>query len=270
MIPLLALEYRKLWGQRSVRLALLAMLLLPFIWLLAALLNRSASGGGAFVVPVYNLALVSGWQMPSLTLITTAQFLLPLFIAVSCAELIGAEAMHGTLAPLVLRPLNRVTVLVAKLIVALSYPALLLLVLLAASLLSGAGFGFGDFSGGSGLGAGGFVGQGPITGGAAALEVARGFALAAVTLMPIAALALLFGVVYLNTAAAALATIATLLVMRLLTVFPEAVQKLLLTTHLDAYLRLSPADVVNSLTLLIIYTVGFGVLAVFTFERKDV
>lgn len=258
MIPLLALEYRKLWGYRSVRLGLIAMFILPWIWSLAPRLQQ-----------VYNLVLVSGWQVPALTLITTAQFLLPLFIAVTCAELIGADAAQGTLAPLVLRPVNRVSVLASKLVVALSYPAILLAVLLLASLLAGVRLGFGDFTGGTGLGVGGFVGQGVTTAGLALAETLRGYGLAALTLMPIAALALLFGVVYLSTAAAALATIATLLVMRLLTVFPEAMQQFLLTTHLDAYLRQGSA-VTTSLVLLIIYTLGFGLLAVFTFERKDV
>ncbi|PYE55183.1 ABC transporter permease [Deinococcus yavapaiensis] len=259
MLSLIALEYRKLIGFRSVRLALIVAVLLPWIWSFAPRLQD-----------VYNLILVSGWQVPALALITAAQFLLPIFVAVTSAELIGSEISSGTLAPLLLRPLSRSKLLAAKLLTALTYPLLLVGVLLLASLLAGARFGFAEFAGGTGFGATGFVGQGLLSPSAALGDIVRGFLLAAATLMPIAALALLFGVLYLNTAAAALATIATLLLMRLLVVFPINFQQLLLTTHLDAYVQPDPSAVTRSLILLAIYTVGFGLLSVFTFERKDV
>jgi len=259
MLSLILLEYRKIFGFRSVRLALIVLLILPWIWSFAPRLQE-----------IYGLVLVSGWQVPSLALVTSAEFLLPIFIAVTSAELVGHEMSQGTLAPLLLRPVSRSRLLGAKLITALTYPVLLLLVLFAASMLAGLRLGFGDFAGGTGLGAGAWVGQGMLTPGGAVAELARGYGLASLTLMPIAALAMLFAVMYLNTAAAALGTIATLLLMRLLVVFPEGVQKLLLTSHFGAYLSQNPRDVQQSLLLLTIYTVGFTLLALFTFERKDV
>lgn len=264
MTTLITLEFRKLIGFRSVRLALLVMLLLPWLWTGAAQLYPSG------LARVYNLALISGWQVPALLLMTTTQFLLPLFIAMTCAELLGSEISAGTLAPLLLRPISRSRLMGAKLVVALVYPALLLLALLVGSLLAGLPFGLGGFVGGSGLGPGGFVGQGPLSAGAALAETLRGYGLAAITLMPVAALSLLCAVIYLNTAAAALATVAALSIMRLLVIFPDNFQKLLLTTHLGMYLDQNPGSVGQSLLLLIIYTVGFSLLAIFTFERKDV
>ncbi|MFC4456304.1 ABC transporter permease [Deinococcus sonorensis] len=258
MLTLLALEFRKLSGARSVRLAVLVCLLLPWLWSLAPRLQQ-----------IYGLTLVSGFQVPALALITTVQFVLPLFVALSCAELIGTEVAQGTLAPLLLRPLDRNRVILAKLLAALLYPALLLVVLLIGSLLAGLRLGYTDFAGGSGLGPGGFVGQGLLSSGAALLQVLRGYLLAAVVMLPVSALSLLFGVTFLNTTAAALATLATLNIMRLLTVFPEAIQKILLTTHLDLFLR-QGSDIVQPMILLLIYTVGFGVMAVFAFDRRDV
>ena len=259
MLNLFWLEYRKLLGFRSVWLALGVCLILPWIWSFAPRLAE-----------VYNLTLVSGWQVPALALVTGADYLLPILIGVTAAELIGSEVALGTLAPTLLRPVSRAKLLLVKIAAALTYPALLLSVLLGASMLAGLRLGFGEFAGGTGLGPGGWVGQGLLGPTQALLEILRGYGLATLTLMPIAALALLFGVIYLNTAAAALASIATLLLMRLLIVFPENFQKLLLTSHLTAYLPQQAQAVQQSLILLAIYTVGFTLLALFTFERKDV
>ena len=97
--------------------------------------------------------------------------------------------------------------------------------------------------------------------------MARSFLLDALALMPIAALALLFAVLYLNTAAAALATLATIQIMNMLVVFPEALQKILITTYLDLYAR--QGDLTQPIILMVIYTVGFSLLAVFAFEKRD-
>ena len=256
MLTLITLEFRKLLTSRSVRLAALLCVLLPWIWPLAPRLKA-----------VYNLVIVSGWQVPTLALETIAPFLLPLLVALTCAEMIGTEISQGTLAPLMLRPIDRSRIILAKLIAALIYPAILLLILFLASLVAGLRFGFGDFSGGTGLGPGLFVGVGQLTSGAAFAEVARAYLLAALSLMPIAALSLLFAVIYLNTAAAALATLATINIMTLLVVFPEAIQKILITTYLDLFSR--QGDITQPIILMVIYTIGFSLLAIFAFEKRD-
>ena len=113
--------------------------------------------------PGQAVALVSGWQLPFISIFTSIQFLLPLFIAVMAAEMIGAEVAHGTLAPLLLRPVDRTRVILSKLIVAITYPFVLLLVTLLGSLIAGLPLGYGNFQGGTGLGAGGLVGVGTLT-----------------------------------------------------------------------------------------------------------
>jgi ABC-2 type transport system permease protein len=256
MMTLIALEFRKLIGSRSVRLAALLCLLLPWIWPLAPRLKE-----------IYKLIIVSGWQVPTLALETVAPFLLPLLVALTCAEMIGTEIAQGTLAPLILRPVDRSRIILAKLITALIYPAALLLILFVGSLIAGLRFGYGDFSGGTGLGPGLFVGIGELSTGAAFVEVTRAYLLAALSLMPIAALAVLFAVIYLSTAAAALATLATINIMTLLVVFPEGLQKILITTYLDLYTR--QGDLVQPIILMIIYTIGFSVMAMFAFEKRD-
>ncbi|UBV41843.1 ABC transporter permease [Deinococcus taeanensis] len=257
MLTLLTLEFRKLFGSRSVQLALIVTLLLPALWAFAPRLNT-----------LMQVSLVSGWQLPAVSIGVTIGYLLPLFIAVTVAEMIGAEVAQGTLAPLLLRPVDRTKVIASKLIVALTYPFILIFTTVLGSLIAGIPLGFGSFTGGTGLGPGLFVGVGTLSTNAAFGEVLRGALLAGVILMPIAALSLLFGVLYLNTAAAALGTFATLIVMRLLVVLPDAVQRILLTSHLNLYVQ--QGDILQPLILLLIYTAGFGLMSIFAFDRRDV
>ncbi len=256
MLSLILLEFRKLLGYRSVRLALVILFLLPWIWSFAPALRD-----------VYHLELTTMWQMPSVSLLTVMQFIMPLLVGMTAAELLGAEVSAGTLAPLLLRPLERYKALGAKYVVALLYPLLLLAALLVSSLLAGAQFGVGEFNGGTGFGAGGYVGVGYLQPLEALGQIVRAYLIAAFTLAPVAALALMFTVIYLNTAAAALATIATLNIMRLLVVFP-AIQGWLLTNYLDAYTA-TPQTLLKALVVLLFYTVGITFMGLFLFERKD-
>lgn len=256
MLTLIALEFRKLWSARSVRLALALCLLLPWVWPLAPRLEA-----------VYRLVIVSGWQVPSLALVTAAPFLLPLLVALSCSEVLGTEVAQGTLAPLLLRPLRRSSVMLAKLVSALLYPALLLLTLLLGSLLAGLRFGYGDFIGGTGVGPGLFVGQGHLSVAEAFGQVARAYALTALALMPIATLSVLYSALLLNTAASALCTLATLQIMNLLVVFPEALQKLLLSSYLGVTTQ--QGNLALPISVLLAYTLVFAIASLAVFERRD-
>lgn len=257
MPSLISLEFRKLLSSRSTRLALIVCGLLPFLWSVAPRLGETL-----------NVTLVSGWQLPAISIGLAVQYLMPLFIAIAVAELLGTEVAQGTLAPLLLRPVSRSQVILSKLLVALTLPFLLVAVTFIGALLAGLPIGYGPFSGGTGFGPGGFVGLGEITPDVAVQQLLRGALLSSVMLMPIAALALLFGALFLNTAAAALATLVTLIVMRLLTVFPAAVQRLMLTNYTNLYAI--QGDVSQTLTLLAIYTIGFSLMAIFAFDRRDV
>ena len=258
MLTLILLELRKLLTSRSARLSLAVSFLLPLLWAAAPRMNMLLG----------DLALVSGWQLPAVSIGVAVQFMLPLFIALTVSEMIGSEVSQGTLAPLLLRPVGRTHVIASKLVVALLFPFLLVAVTVLGSLLAGIPRGFGAFTGGTGMGPGLFVGVGGLGSGAALLEMLRGSFLAGVMLMPIAALSLLFGVLFLNTAASTLATLAALNIMRLLVVFPESVQRILLTSHFALYAE--QGSVVGSVALLLIYTAGFGLMAIFAFDRRDV
>ncbi len=261
----LSLEFRKLLGFRSVRLGLIVAFILP------AILTLAPDDGLAQVIGA-DVILVSGWQVPGMALYIMMPFMLPLLTAVTCAELVGGEMDWGTLRPLLLRPVSRTRVILSKLIVAMLYPFLLLLSTLVGGLLiGGLRFGLGSFIGGTGLSDGAFVGDfGEITPLDALAELAQGYMISGVILSPVAVLAIVFGVLYLNTAAAALAGVGTILMMGMLKVFVW-LRPLLLTEHLDAYspLRATTYTTQQSLILLLIYT-GIGIIvSMLIFERKD-
>ena len=267
---LLQLEFRKLIGFRSVRLGLVVAFLVPIVF-------TFAPDTGLSQYLNQNLLLVSGWQVPGLSLYMVMPFLLPMLVAVTCAELIGGEIAWGTLAPLLLRPVSRTRIILSKLFVALLYPLMLLLVTLVSGLLiGGLRFGLGSFAGGTGLAEGGFTGVGILEPATALFELVRSYLIAGLVLAPIAGLGVVFGVLFLNTAAAALASVATIIVMDLMEVFTW-LKPLLLTEHRKAFYHyvLSPADrlhtysIEQSLILLALYTIGCAVAAVALFERKD-
>jgi ABC-2 type transport system permease protein len=259
VIGLLRLEFRKLLGFRSVRLGCL------FAFLVPVLISFAPDEVLPYIVGA-NLIVSSGWQVPGFALYTAMVYLLPLLVAVTCAELIGGEVAWGTLRPLLMRPVSRAQIILSKLFVATLYPFLLLAVSLLGGMVGGIRFGFAAFAGGTGLGPGMFQGIGTLEPVNALLELTNGYLIAGLTLAPIAGLAVAFSVRFLNTAAAALATVATVLLMPLLMIFP-LITPFLLTTHLKAYAPGSNAA--NSLLLLTIYALLTWVVTLILFERKD-
>ena len=253
---LLRMEFAKLCRLSSVRFGLLVLVVFPLLW---------AYAPGIF--DVYGFFIVSAYQVPALGLLSSMQFLLPLLTAITAAELLGVEITNGTLPTVLLRPVTRPNWLAAKLVAAAVYPFIMLAVFLAASLVAGAQFGFGQFIGGTGLGDAGLLGTGVLGAGAALGELVRGYFLAAVALVPIAMLAVFLTVAFMNAAGGALATLSALIVMQLFIVFP-GLEPFLLTTQLQAY-SAPTADLTWAIALIALYSALFAAAAVVLFERKD-
>ncbi len=256
MSAVLAMEFAKLGRLASVRFGLIVLAVFPILW---------AYAPGVF--DVYGFFIVSGFQVPALSLLSSMAFLLPLLVAIAAAELLGIEIQHGTLPTVLLRPVTRSQWMLAKVVVAASVPFLALAWFLFTSLLAGAFFGFGEFVGGTGLGPAGLSGAGVLTTAAAFAEVLRAYLIAAYALVPIALLAVLFAVLFMNAAAGALATLASLIMMELLVVIPM-ITPYLLTTQLTAYVA-PVADLGWVIALIAFYCAAFSAAAVIVFERKD-
>jgi hypothetical protein len=90
---LLVMEFGKLARLSSVRFGLVVLALFPWLW---------AYAPGVF--DVYGFFIVSGFQVPALSLLSSMAFLLPLLVAIAAAELLGIEIQHGTLPTVLLRP----------------------------------------------------------------------------------------------------------------------------------------------------------------------
>lgn len=253
---LLTMELGKLMRLSSVRFSLVLLVLFPFLWSYAPGIHD-----------IYGFYLVSGFQVPALTLLSSMEFLLPLLIAIAAAELLGLEISNGTLPTVLLRPVTRSQWILAKVIVVTAYPFLVVLYLFAASLLAGLPHGFGGFVGGTGLGAGGIIGQGQLSAGAAMSEVFGSYLVAGYSLVPIGLLAIFFTVVFMNAAGGALATLSTLIFMQLLVVFP-VLEPYLLTAQLRSYVE-PVAGMGWVVALIALYCAAFAAASVIMFERKD-
>ncbi|MBX3142692.1 MAG: ABC transporter permease [Trueperaceae bacterium] len=255
-MTLLRMEFGKLLRLTSVRFGVVLLLLFPLLW---------AYAPGIF--DVYGFFLVSGYQVPALSLLSSMQFLLPLLVAITAAELLGVEMANGTLPTILLRPVTRPQWLAAKLVVVAAYPFIVLLLFLLASLAAGIPFGFGSFIGGTGLGESGLIGHGVMQPGTALAELLSAYAVAATALVPIGLLSVLFTVLFMNAAGGALATLSTLIFMQLLVVFPK-IEPFLLTTQLNAYTT-PPNALTWVIALIALYSALFAALSVVLFERKD-
>lgn len=256
MKNLLGIEFGKLFRLSSLRFSLLLLAVFPLLW-------AYAPG----IYNVYGFFIVSAFQVPALSLLSSMEFLLPLLVAIASAELLGVEIAYGTLPTVLLRPVTRSQWLLAKLLVAAVYPFILLAFFFLFSLLAGSPLGFGDFIGGTGVGVGGLLGEGSMSANAALAELVRAYGVAAASLVPISLLAVLFTVIFMNASAGALATLSVLIFMQLLVVFPR-LNPYLLTSQLNAYV--SPvAGTGWVLALIALYCAIFAAIAVVIFERKD-
>jgi ABC-2 type transport system permease protein len=255
MIKILGIEFGKLLRLSSIRFTLAVVVIFPILW---------AYAPGIF--NTYGFYMVSAYQVPALSLLSSMEFLLPLLVAIVSAELLGIEMAYHTLPTILLRPVTRSQWLTAKLIVVVVYPFILLAIFFLISLLAGAPFGYGSFIGGTGLGAGGILGQGTMSAGAALGELIRAYLVAACSLIPIGLLAILFTVIFMNVAAGALATLGVLIIMQLLVVFP-GLEPFLLSAQLSAYA--APTALGWTFATLGLYCAVFAAFAVVLFERKD-
>lgn len=256
MTALLRMEASKLLRLASVRASLALLVVFPALW---------AYAPGIF--EVYGFFLVSGFQVPALSLLSSMEFLMPLLVAIIAAELVGVEALHGTLPTVLLRPVTRSSWLLAKLLVLSVLPFAGMAFFLLTSLAAGVPYGFEPFLGGTGLGDGGLIGQGTMLPASAMTELLGAYLLAAVSLVPVALLSVLATVVTMNAASGALTTLSVLIVMQLLVVFP-ALEPYLLTRHLSAYVD-PVASIGWVVTLIAVYSAAFAAAAVVLFERKD-
>ncbi|MEJ3743358.1 ABC transporter permease [Actinomycetes bacterium KLBMP 9797] len=135
----LASEWRRQASRRRTQLALGFVVLLPLIMLAAFQFGGTGdddNGGGEFASLV-DMATSGGLNFTLFALFVSAGFLLTVVIALFCGDTVASEASWGSLRYLLAIPVPRARLLAVKLVVALGYSALSLLLLTGTALLIG-------------------------------------------------------------------------------------------------------------------------------------
>ncbi|MEV4755624.1 ABC transporter permease subunit [Micromonospora sp. NPDC049559] len=132
-------EWRRQASRRRTQLALGFMVLLPVIILIAFQFDRGGDdgdGGGQFS-SLIDLATAGGLNFMLFSIFVSASFLLVVVVALFCGDTVASEASWGSLRYLLAVPVPRARLLAVKLVVALAYSGLALLLLAGTALLAG-------------------------------------------------------------------------------------------------------------------------------------
>jgi ABC-2 type transport system permease protein len=266
-------EIRRQASRRRTQLALGFMVLLPLIVLVAFEFGGNSnssddSNGGAFGSLV-DLATSGGLNFTLTCLAFSAGFLLVVVVALFNGDTVASEASWGSLRYLLAVPVPRARLLAVKLIVALLY-SLVALVLLAATALLAGTLRYGWHPLGSTIAAAIPPGQG-------VLRLLAILAYLAITMLVVAGLAFLLSV---STDAALGAVGGAVLLWILSSILDQitalgGIRNVLPTHYSDAWLGLlsSPAqtdDLVKGAITAVCYATLFWSLAFWRFTRKDI
>jgi ABC-2 type transport system permease protein len=132
-------ETRRQATRRRTQLALGFMVVLPLIILAAFELSPKDNGdnGRGNFSALVDLATSSGPNFTLFTLFVSSGFLLVVVVALFCGDSVASEASWGSLRYLLAIPVRRARLLAVKLVVALLYSAIAMLLLFATALIAG-------------------------------------------------------------------------------------------------------------------------------------
>ena len=138
-MPLRA-EFRRQASRRRTQLALGFMVLLPLIILIAFQFDTGdddGARGASEFSSLVDAGHLGRAELHPLLLFVSASFLLVVVVALFCGDTVASEASWGSLRYLLAVPVPRARLLAVKLVVALAYSALALLLLAGTALLAG-------------------------------------------------------------------------------------------------------------------------------------
>ena len=258
-------ELRKLRSQKRTYLGLAAAALVPVIFVIALL----SSSGGPDEVPFGRFVRETGLAVPLVGLLFSSVWLFPLITSLVAGDIVASEDNHGTLKTILTRSTERWQIFAAKLLAALTYAFVALVVFVGVGLLlGGLSWGFDPLTSLSGT----------------QIEPARGIGLIAaaalaylVPMTAIAAIALLLSTVTHNSAAAVVGTLIASFMMQLLAIISglDFVHPYLLSEQFDAWQGLlrEPVDwtpIIHATWVSACYAVPALLWAFMAFMRRDV
>lgn len=265
-------EFVKILFQKRTYFGWVGLFLVPFIITVAIKLAADDGGGGPNGEGpdfFFNLIESNGLYVALGSLFALSTFLLPLLASMAGSQTIAGEAENGTLRTVLMQPVRRGALLLAKWFVANLYIGIGLVILAVGSLIAG----------------GAFYGIGPVllfTGGTAGTAESIG-------LLILAYLFVLFGMAAVVSLAVALSTLTNsgltamaagmvlviiMLILGNLSVF-EFLRPYLFTHHFASWIELfsRPVDwgpIRDALINFAVWTVGMTFVAWLIFRRKDI
>jgi ABC-2 type transport system permease protein len=266
VVTVLRWELRKLVAQKRTYLGLGAAALVPVIFVVALL---AESNGGPEEVAFGDLVRETGLAVPLVCLTFGSIWLIPLITALVAGDIVATEDQNGTLKTILTRSVERWQVLAAKVLAAMLYATLALVLFVGTALvLGGLAFGFDPVT----LLSGTTVGVG------------RGLALIAAGtlayLMPVigmTAIALLLSTVTRNSAAAVVGTLMASILMQVFGALSalDFLDPYLLSEQFNAWQGLlrDPVDwdpVIRAALVSAGYTLPALCVALTVFVRRDV
>ncbi|MFH9064895.1 ABC transporter permease [Streptomyces coeruleorubidus] len=118
---------------------------LPLVLLAAFAIGGSPSDDDGGSPALVTIATASGPNFAAFVLFASSGFLLPVVVALFCGDTVASEASWSSLRYLLAAPVPRARLLWSKLVVALGYGAVTVLLLVTVALAAGAaGYGWGD------------------------------------------------------------------------------------------------------------------------------
>ena len=126
-------ELRKLRSQKRTYLGLGAAVLVPLIFIVALL----SSSGGPDEVPFGRYVRETGLAIPLVGLLFSSIWLFPLITSLVAGDIVASEDTHGTLKTILTRSTERWQIFVAKLLAAVSYAFVALVVFVGVGLVLG-------------------------------------------------------------------------------------------------------------------------------------
>jgi ABC-2 type transport system permease protein len=258
-------ELRKLRSQKRTYLGLGAAALVPLIFIVALL----SSSGGPEDVPFGRYVRETGLAIPLVGLLFSSIWLFPLITSLVAGDIVAAEDTHGTLKTILTRSTERWQIFVGKLLAAVSYAFVALVIFVGIGLvIGGLIWGFNPLPSLSGTRIG--AGRGIV------LIAAAGLAYF-VPMIAIAAIAFLLSTVTHNSAAAVVGTLILSFMMQLLGVISGLgfMRPYLLSEQFNSwqgFLR-EPTDwapIVHAAWVSACYAVPATLWAFLAFVRRDV
>jgi ABC-2 type transport system permease protein len=258
-------ELRKLRSQKRTYLGLGAAALVPLIFIVALL----SSSGGPEDVPFGRYVRETGLAIPLVGLLFSSIWLFPLITSLVAGDIVASEDNHGTLKTILTRSTERWQIFAGKLLAAVSYAFVALVIFIGVGLvLGGLIWGFDPLPSLSGTRIG--AGRGML------LIAAAGLAYF-IPMIAIATIALLLSTVTHNSAAAVVGTLILSFMMQLLAIISGLgfMRPYLLSEQFDAwqgFLR-EPTDwapIVHAAWVSACYAVPATLWAFLAFVRRDV